>query len=381
MEQTRAGIDRGGEIGFKGFMANVLEVGLGTRSYPIHILEDCTEAVLAESAALREQGRRAALVLDAGLAEAQAAFVERAFAGLPVLKLPGGEKTKSLASLGRVWDFLAESGLDRQSRLFVAGGGVIGDLGGFAAATYLRGIGFYQVPSSLLAMVDSSVGGKTGINLAAGKNLVGAFHQPMAVCIGTGLLRTLPQNEFHAGMAEVIKYGLLADKDLFERLCGDEPLGPGSAELPAVVRRCCEIKAEIVAADEKEEAGSGGRALLNLGHTFGHAVEQAAGYGEYLHGEAVGLGLVLAGELSRELGCLTGRDVDSIRKAVRTYGLPERLRSPIGVDVLLEAMKRDKKVRRGQLRFVALRRIGEAVTVDGVDESVVAALWKSCGAR
>ncbi len=362
-------------------MSSVVEVGLGHRAYPIHIRVDCSEAIGAEVARLRQERRACAVLLDAGVAAAQPDFVDRAFAGIPVFQLPGGEKTKSLEHLGRVWDFLAESGLDRHGRLFVAGGGVMGDLGGFAAASYLRGIDFYQVPTNLLSMVDSSVGGKTGINIAAGKNLVGAFHQPRAVFIGTRLLGTLPENEFHAGMGEVIKYGLLADADLFERLRRGERLRATSEDLPAIIRRCCEIKAEIVQADEKEEAGSGGRALLNLGHTFAHAVEQAAGYGEYLHGEAVGLGLILAGELSRELGYLTGNHVDVIRDTVRAYGLPVSLRSPIKSDALLAAMKRDKKVKGGRLRFIVLRRPGEAVTVDDVDETVVTALWRKYGAE
>ncbi len=376
---TRAGIDRPAEIGFKNLMSSVVEVGLGARSYPIHLLDEGSEGIRAEVARLREARRGCALLVDAGLAEAQGEFVERAFGDMPVLKLPGGEKTKSLEQLGRVWDFLAESGIDRQGRLFVAGGGVIGDLGGFAAASYLRGIDFYQVPTTLLSMVDSSVGGKTGINIAAGKNLVGAFHQPRAVFIGTGLLATLPESEFHSGMGEVIKYGLLGDAKLFEQLRGGGPLSATSKELPEVIRRCCEIKAEIVRADEKEEAGSGGRALLNLGHTFAHAVEQAAGYGEYLHGEAVGLGLVMASALSRELGYLSETDVETIRETVRAYGLPVVLRSPVPTDALLAAMRRDKKVKEGRLRFVVLRRLGEAMTVDDVDETIVTALWRHYG--
>ncbi len=328
-----------------------------------------------------EEERRCAFLIDAAAGEAQGGFLEQAVGDLPVLEMPGGEKTKSLESLGRVYDFLAAEGFDRGGRLFVVGGGVIGDLGGFAASSYLRGIEFYQVPTTLLAMVDSSVGGKTGINIPAGKNLVGAFHQPKAVFIGASLLESLPEREFSAGMAEVIKYGLLADAEMFERLRTGARLRAGSPELPEIIRRCCEIKAEIVREDEKEEAASGGRALLNLGHTFGHAIEQAAGYGEYLHGEAVAIGLVMAGELSRVLGNIDADTVKAIRTVVRAYGLPDALRAPLPKDVLLGAMKRDKKVKSGRLRFVALRRIGEALTVEDVAEDDIANLWRQFGAE
>src|SRR5690606_17551335 len=198
--------------------------------------------------------------------------------------------------------------LDRTSALMAVGGGVIGDLAGFAAASYLRGIEFLQVPTTLLAMVDSSVGGKTGITLKAGKTLVGAFHQPQAVFIGTDVLATLPPREFAAGMAEVIKYGLLGDAALLAEL-EREPLTVGDGRLAGVIRRCCEIKAGIVAADERETAKDGGRALLNLGHTFGHAVEQVAGYGAYLHGEAVAVGLCAAARLSQKLGYIGDAEV------------------------------------------------------------------------
>lgn len=361
-------------------MSTVLEVELAERAYPIHILPDCAESVREAVAALRGENRRCALLVDAAVAEAQADRLRRAFSDVPALELPGGETTKSLTSLARAYDFLADTGVDRSGVLFVAGGGVIGDLGGFAAATYLRGIEFFQVPTTLLAMVDSSVGGKTGINIPAGKNLVGAFHQPKGVFIGTAFLETLPEREYNAGMAEIIKYGLLADAELFEHLrtCGPTQTAPEG--LPDIIARCCRIKADIVRADEREQAASGGRALLNLGHTFAHAVERTAGYGEYLHGEAVGLGLVMAADLSRELGHLSADDVEAVRALVRVYDLPDTLRSPLPADDLLAAMKRDKKVRGGRLRFVALERIGSAVTVDDVEPATIAAIWKRYGA-
>jgi 3-dehydroquinate synthase len=278
-----------------------------------------------------------------------------------------------------VLDFLAEHRMDRTAVLFALGGGVIGDLGGFAAAAFLRGIAFQQVPTTLLAMVDSSVGGKTGINLKAGKNLVGAFHQPSAVYIATGLLATLPPREFAAGMAEVVKTGLLGDAELFARL-EREPLNPASADLAAVIRRCCALKARVVEADERETAKEGGRALLNLGHTFGHAIEQVTGYGAYLHGEAVSIGLAAAARLSQKLGYTGFAETARVEAALSAHALPVRLREPLPLDALLAAMARDKKVRAGALRFVVLRRLGEAATQGGIDPALAAASFREVGA-
>lgn len=316
---------------------------------------------------------------DAGVAGAQEAFLEEAFAGVPRLVLESGEQTKSLGQFGRVLDFLAAERLDRGGVLWVLGGGVIGDLGGFAASSYLRGIAYFQVPTTLLAMVDSSVGGKTGINLAAGKNLAGAFHHPQAVFIARECLRTLPAREFAAGMAEVIKYGLLGDAALFARL-ESETLTAASAGLLGVIRRCCEMKAAIVQADERETAAEGGRALLNLGHTFGHAIEQVTQYRGYLHGEAVAVGLAAAARLSHRLGLLAAADVGRVERVLAAHGLPTALRAPLPADALLAAMQRDKKVRAGQLRFVVLNRVGEAATRGDVASELVEAVWKQMGA-
>ena len=290
-----------------------------------------------------------------------------------------GEGAKSFGGLERALDFLAAEKLDRGGVLFALGGGVIGDLAGFAAATWLRGIDFWQVPTTLLAMVDSSVGGKTGINSTAGKNLVGAFHQPRGVFVSTGLLATLPAREFAAGMAEVIKYGLLGEAALFAQL-ERAPLTVGSAELSAVVHRCCAIKARIVEADERETAKEGGRALLNLGHTFAHAIENVAGYGEYLHGEAVGIGLCAAARLSQKLGTLAAADLARIERVVAAHALPVRLRAPLAYAALHAAMLRDKKVRAGGLRFVVLRKIGEAATHGDVPPALAEASFREVGA-
>lgn len=355
-----------------------LTVNLGPRRYPIIFGADMSIEVQGEVKRLAADGRRVAVLTDSNVAREQAGVLRGMFAGAPILALEPGEGSKSLAGLGRTIDFLAEHKLDRGGALFAVGGGVIGDLGGFAAASYLRGIDFYQVPTTLLAMVDSSVGGKTGINIAAGKNLVGAFHQPRRVFVSTGLLATLPAREFAAGMAEVIKYGLLGDPALFEQL-EKTPLSVASADLAAVIRRCCAAKARIVEADEFETAKEGGRALLNLGHTFAHAIENVAGYGDYLHGEAVGIGLVAAARLSGELGYLSPRDEDRVMRAVLANGLPARLRAPLPLGMLLEAITRDKKVRAGSPRFVVLKKIGEAVTQEGIAATLAEAAFRAVG--
>lgn len=366
-------------------MQTSLRVNLGDRSYDLFFGAGILPSLRSALDAQRAQGRRVAVVTDENLARDQASALD-ALAGpagasgvIPRLVLPAGEGTKRLAELGRVLDFLAEHRLDRSSSLVAVGGGVIGDLAGFAAASYLRGIPFVQVPTTLLAMVDSSVGGKTGINLAAGKNLVGAFHQPSAVYIDTALLATLPPREFAAGMAEIVKYGLLGDAELFARL-ERAPLTLASDDLAAVVRRCCAIKARIVEADERETAKEGGRALLNLGHTFGHAIEQVTGYGTYLHGEAVAVGLCAAARLSQKLGYIGAAEVARVDAVVAAHALPVRLREPLRWEALCAAMTRDKKVRDGGLRFVVLKSLGDSITQGGIDPALAEAAFREVGA-
>jgi 3-dehydroquinate synthase len=358
-------------------------VELADRSYPIHFGRGLAPTIRAQAEALLEQDRRYVCVSDRTLQALHFAFLEKAAltADGPRRNAPAfleaGEQTKSIESLETLYARFAAAGIDRQGAIFAFGGGVIGDLAGFAAASWLRGVDFYQIPTTLLAMVDSSVGGKNGINTPAGKNLVGAFWQPQAVYIDLDLLHTLPAREFAAGMAEVIKYGLLNDAELFARLEKAGALAAASPELEEIVRRCCAIKAGIVAEDERESAGSGGRALLNLGHTFAHAIEKVAGYGDYLHGEAVAIGLVLAARLSERLGCIGESDTQRITRVLRTNKLPTALRAPLEADALLAAMRQDKKARAGRLRFVTLERIGKAVTADEVPEETVRALWQS----
>lgn len=319
------------------------------------------------------------MITDASVAQALGGDVRAVFGDAPVLVLPPGEATKRAGQLAEAWEFLARHRIDRRGVLWAVGGGVVGDLAGFTAATYLRGIDYVQVPTTLLAMVDSSVGGKTGINLEAGKNLAGAFHHPQAVYAFADFLRTLPAREFAAGAAEVVKYGLLADEKLFAQL-ETKPLSLAHPDLLAIVRRCCEIKAQVVQADPRETAAEGGRALLNLGHTFGHAIENVAGYGAYLHGEAVAVGLAAAARLSRELGLVDDAAVARVERVVAAHDLPVRLREPLKLDALFAAMARDKKNRDGRLRFVVLEALGRAITRGDVPLAPVERVWREVGA-
>lgn len=356
-----------------------LTVALGERAYPIYFDADWASRLVqcvAECSAV-------AVVADAAL-ESEVRRLKASWQ-VPLLKCfvfeERGEGLKSLARYGELLNWLAAGRLDRSAAVVALGGGVVGDLAGFAAATYLRGVKFIQVPTTLLAMVDSSVGGKTGINLDAGKNLVGAFYQPQAVLIRTSFLETLSPREFSAGMAEVIKYGMLADGALFKTLEALDNLHPTHLELAGIIRRCCAIKADVVCADERETASSGGRALLNLGHTFAHAIERVAGYGTYLHGEAVGIGLVMAAALSERFGYIEQNDVERVRQLVARYALPVALQEPLEMEVLIEAMHHDKKTAHGKLRFVAMRAIGQAMTIDSVSEEWIRELWLAFGAQ
>ncbi len=358
-----------------------LNVQLAERSYPIHFSK-VAEALKAEVTALRCAGRSVRVISDARVLNAHPSYlIQAGFVDGEILSLPAGEPTKSVDFFSQCLSFLAGQAANRDCALFAFGGGVIGDLAGYVAASYLRGIDFYQIPTTLLSMVDSSVGGKTGINLPEGKNLVGAFWQPKAVYIDTALLETLPSREFAAGMAEVIKYGMLADIELFDHLVALDGLNANSPELPAIVRRCCSIKAQVVAVDEKETATSGGRALLNLGHTFAHAIENVAGYGKYLHGEAVGIGLSLATRLSVALEQIPASDITRTDRLVRQFQLPTRLNEALQLSELMAAMQRDKKNRSGRLRFVTMTALGTAVTTDGIDSALIEKLWAEAGAE
>ena len=291
-----------------------------------------------------------------------------------VLEVPVGESTKSFINLEKIIDQLLESKVDRDSVLIALGGGVIGDLAGFAGAVTLRGIKVIQVPTTLLSQVDSSVGGKTGVNVRQGKNLVGSFHQPSLVAIDTQVLQTLPSRQLFAGYAEVLKYGLIKDRSFFDwlELNGKKVLEGDKLAQQFAIFTSCRIKAEIVEADEKEKNL---RAILNFGHTFGHALEAEAGYdGNLLHGEAVSIGMVLAIELSKSLGYLSGQDAGRAVEYIRNIGLPTNINSIEGStswhpDGIIQHMQHDKKVSNGQLRFVLIKGIGEAYLTAGVERN------------
>jgi 3-dehydroquinate synthase len=358
---------------------DTLKVELGSRSYPILI----GAGLLARAELLRPQvpGRDLLIVSNSTVAPL---YLPALAAGLPVHRrleviLPDGEMHKTLANAARVLDVLVTNRFGRDSTVIALGGGVVGDLAGFVAACYQRGVAFVQVPTTLLAQVDSAVGGKTGVNHPGGKNLIGAFHQPVAVISDTATLATLPVRELRAGLAEVIKYGLMCDAALFEWLEAhlDELLAGKAEALAHVVRRSCEIKAMIVARDEHEERGD--RALLNLGHTFGHAVESATGYRKWLHGEAVGAGLVIAAAMSRELGLVSPEELVRVHTLVERAGLPTRA-AGLAPGTVLEHMRLDKKVFGGRQRLVLLRRIGNAfLTADYPEDALERTLQAYCG--
>lgn len=342
---------------------DTLRVELGSRSYPILI----GEGLLGERALFEQYvpARDLLVVTNTVVAPLYLQSLESSLAPrrAVVTVLPDGEPQKTLANVARILDVLVANRFGRDCTVVALGGGVVGDMAGFAAATYQRGVAFMQVPTTLLAQVDSSVGGKTGVNHPGGKNLIGAFHQPMAVVADTRTLATLPPRELRAGLAEVIKYGLICDAGFFAWLEAhiDELLAADPAALAYVVRRSCEIKAEIVGRDEREQ---GDRALLNLGHTFGHAVESATGYAEWLHGEAIGAGLVMCASMSRESGYLTAEEQERVTRMIDRTGLPTHV-SNVTPPVALEHMRMDKKVQSGRIRLVLLRGIGSAfVTAD-----------------
>jgi len=359
-----------------------LNVALGDRSYPIRI----GAGLLSQNRLLAEAlpTPRAAIVTNTVVGplylEKLAAPLRAAGVRLTEIVLPDGEAHKNWQTLNTIFDRLLADRCDRTTTIIALGGGVVGDLAGFAAASFQRGVPFVQVPTTLLAQVDSSVGGKTGINHPRGKNMIGAFWQPRLVLADTETLHTLPDRELAAGMAEVIKYGLIRDLAFLEWLEAnmDRLMARDAECLAHAIERSCANKAEVVAGDERETAKDGGRALLNLGHTFGHAIEAGLGYGEWLHGEAVAAGTVMAAELSRRLGWLGEADVARVRSLLRRARLP--VAGPaLGADRYLDFMGHDKKVLAGRLRLVLLKRIGEAVThADAAEADIRAAIQACC---
>ena len=337
-----------------------LKVDLGARSYPIHIGAGLLARPELIAGHLRQ--KRAAIITNVTVAPLHLAPLKRALesAGVQVvvITLPDGEEHKNWETLNRIFDALIEHRCERGAALIALGGGVIGDLAGFAAATYRRGVPYIQVPTTLLAQVDSSVGGKTAINHPAAKNMIGAFYQPVVVISDTDTLSTLPAREFAAGLAEVVKYGLIRDRRFFDwleanmaRLVARQP-----EALAHAIERSCVNKAEVVALDERED---GPRAVLNFGHTFGHAIEAGTGYGIWLHGEAVGAGRVQARRLSQRLGLVSQEDARRATALIEAAGVPVSAPN-FGVDRYLELMGHDKKVQSGQVRLILLRSLGQA---------------------
>lgn len=339
-----------------------LSIDLGERSYPILI----GEGLLSNSELLQQhiKARNLMIVTNEVVAPLYLQKLKEALPNknLQQVILPDGEHTKSMPTLNQVLDALVVARMNRDAGIVALGGGVIGDMAGFAAACYQRGVDYYQIPTTLLSQVDSSVGGKTAVNHPGGKNLIGAFHQPKCVIADTQVLNTLPDRELRAGFAEVIKYGLIRDPDFFTWLESNAQLilDRDVQALTYAIKRCCEIKAEVVGIDERE---NGLRAILNFGHTFGHAIENAMGYGEWLHGEAVAAGMVLAADMSRQLGYLSDAEYQRIENLIKASGLP--LSAPhIGVDKARQLMNMDKKVHAGQLRLVLLQNLGTAIITD-----------------
>ena len=338
-----------------------LNVDLGERSYPIFI----GPGLLKETDRLRShlgQGQ-AVIISNDTVAPLYLDQVKQTLGdsyGWEII-LPDGETHKNLGTISQIYDRLLRARADRQTTLVALGGGVIGDITGFAAATYQRGINFIQIPTTLLAQVDSSVGGKTGVNHPLGKNMIGAFYQPRCVLIDTEVLLTLPEREIKAGLAEVIKYGLINQPDFLSWLTNNaaDILALDNAKLTETIRICCQAKADIVAADEREV---GLRALLNLGHTFGHAIETACGYGNLLHGETIAMGMVMAADLSRRLDLLSAEQAAKVRDILENdFSMPVIPPAQISTETYLELMSSDKKAEQGRIRFILLEAPGRAV--------------------
>lgn len=351
-----------------------LHVDLGDRSYPIFI----GSGQLAQPELLTDHihGKSVLVVSNETIAPL---YLEKVLASLGGYKvasciLPDGEQFKTLDIVNRIFTTLLEGHFDRRTTLIALGGGVVGDMTGFAAAAYQRGVNFIQIPTTLLSQVDSSVGGKTGVNHPLGKNMIGAFHQPQAVVIDIDTLNTLEPRELSAGIAEIIKYGLIIDGEFFDWLEEnvEKLLDRDPAALTYAIRRSCEIKADVVAADEKE---AGQRALLNLGHTFGHAIETAMGYGNWLHGEAVGCGMVMAARMSTNLGWMTSEELERATNLIQRARLPVTPPADMSAKTFLELMQVDKKVIDGSLRLVLLKGIGQSlITADYAPEQLTQTL-------
>ena len=356
-----------------------VRVELAERSYDIHV---GTGNLSSVGDALSTLGplRHAVVITDTNVdeyASQVAESVAEVGVNVDVLTIEPGEKSKSIAAAAALWEEVLATGADRKTVIIAVGGGVVGDLAGFIAATFTRGLTFVQVPTTLLAQVDSSVGGKTGINLSSAKNMVGAFWQPATVLIDTDTLTTLPERDYLAGLAEVVKYGVIQDAEFFEYL--EQHIFAikqrDSDTLQYVISRCCQLKAEVVQADERETSGR--RAILNYGHTFAHALEAASGYGELLHGEAVSIGMTCASRLAETMGRVDLEFTTRQHALLQAIGLPLRVPPEISIDSLMDLMMHDKKVEYGKLRFILPDRLGNVELVGDVDPDLVTKAWKA----
>jgi 3-dehydroquinate synthase len=356
-------------------MACVINVNLPIQSYEIAIAPQSLDQ-LGEQMNRLSVGKKILLVSNQTIFSL---YGERAIASLQAFKyevftclLSEGESYKNLDSIQKIYNAALENRLERTSTMVALGGGVIGDMTGFAAATWLRGINFVQVPTTLLAMVDSSIGGKTGVNHPQGKNLIGAFYQPRFVLIDPEVLKTLPVREFRAGMAEVIKYGVIWDAEFFAQMEASSSLDAINNITPQllenILQLSCQAKADVVGQDEKE---SGLRAILNYGHTIGHAVESLTGYTELIHGEAVGIGMVAAGKIAVELGMWTHEETQRQNNLISKASLPTQLPNGINIDAIVDALQIDKKVKAGKVRFILPTQIGEVKITDQVPSETI----------
>ena len=347
-----------------------IRVELGERSYTIHV----QMGLLDKAGFLLPHASKVAIVTDSNVGPLYAERVKYAISKadfqVQTITFPAGEDHKNRETLNFVHDRMFEIGLDRASLVVALGGGVVGDIAGFAAATFMRGISYAQIPTTLLADVDSSVGGKTGIDHPHGKNMIGAFYQPEVVIIDPATLRTLPEQEMAAGMAEVIKYGVIRDAEFFAYLeeNADAVKRLDSEAIERVITVCCRMKAEVVAADERE---SGLRAILNYGHTLGHALEAATKYGRYRHGEAVAIGMNMAAKIARSLGMVDDEFVERQARLVRAFDLPVDAPEDIDAEILIQLLRADKKARGGRVRFVLPTRIGSVVVSEDVTDDTV----------
>jgi 3-dehydroquinate synthase len=358
-------------------MSEVIPVALGARAYQVEV----GHGLLSRGdLSAQVPGRHALIVTDAHVAPLYLARVQSALAGKTVqaVVLPPGEQEKTLSRFGQLMDALAALGASRDVTVIALGGGVVGDLAGFAAASWMRGVRLLQLPTTLLAMVDSSVGGKTAVDLPSGKNLVGAFHQPAAVLADTATLATLPARELRAGLAEVVKYGALGDAGFFAWLEANAArLLAGDADcLQQAIATSCRHKAAIVVRDETEQ---GERMLLNFGHTFGHAIETEQGYGGLLHGEAVAVGMLLAARLATQLGRAPAADAQRLQALLQNFGLPTAIPPGLRPEALLQRMRLDKKALSGALRLILWRGIGQAEVVRDVPDTEILSLLQTPG--